>query len=279
MKSLASLCGHISCRCSASGSLERPSVEAPERVSDPRIFRRESAGWTTSVAGSLVYGTPIGGDSRIGASPSKSTARTLGMHSSWVLHTYFYADSSFTSHQLAIVERAFNQINSNISLVTDGASAVGIGSGSKLVKHLDGTKPPKIHIQNTTSWFGDTVPGMNKIKLAKRYVNAAYNSYHSVVSTGRGDKACYTAYLASTIVHEASHIVFGNEKHAYLLQYYYLHGFQTTHGYTASSCCFGATPTDWDGSAWSSASEVKSSLKFPAIGYSSGEWFLTCGAY
>ena len=178
---------------------------------------------------------------------------------------YYLADESFSQADLDIMDKAFDQINSNIGIVEEYFDEEGVQkSGDCVVNLLSGGDfwSGQLHFvrgdpEQTHSSDGDgdaaTTRGQLYILWDKHYIRGHANSYRDVVTRGRddGESPCLVAGLASAIVHETTHACWSDERMAYLLQEYYQREFIARHGYTNEDfCCINARErepvTTWD---------------------------------
>jgi len=168
----------------------------------------------------------------------------------YIDHLRYKAHKDLTGRQVEVLTAAFAQINSNMPILRDyyAMERHKIGRDGKcMVKRLTGENKLKIRIKEGMKPIARVIPvvtlNTNRITINAGYLQACFNSWHEAASSE--EKDCALCELAGTIVHEASHTCLGNEKYAYLVEYYYRWRYRSDNGYTCPMCSASTEPPSW----------------------------------
>jgi len=170
--------------------------------------------------------------------------------SKYIEHLRYKAHKDLTDHQISILTEAFSQINNNFNIVRDyySMSKHKAGRDGKCIsKRLKGENKLKIRVKKGMNPIARVVPvitlNTNRITINFDYLTACYNSWHEAKTSE--EKNCAVCELAGTIVHEASHTCLGNEKYAYLVEYFYRWRYRKDNGYSCPMCSAASEPPSW----------------------------------
>lgn len=212
-------------------------------------------------------------------------------------------DTDLENANIDFINRVFRQINDNIDIVEDYFSAAGLSSGYQgsaglfaygdcVVAMLTGGRVTyswlfQVVVQKllvTEAIHGDfnaftPLPGIVPwFEINWCRIRALSKAHDDTASDGDGAKACYTAELAGTIVHETCHVCgILNEETPALLSYYYRHKFAERFGYTDSNCCAETALSSYAAADYGDKNDVWAVVQYMGHDDSAGCQLTGCG--
>ena len=176
-------------------------------------------------------------------------------------YTYFKAHIDIDEKYVGIIKKAYEQINDHMECVTNYYDIKGHKKrrdGVSITKKLTGKKKIEYKIKTTDDYYARTI--FDNVTFANSYLSAAYNSYHEELDPDK--KESYLAEFAATIIHEAAHTAMGNEKYAYLIDYYYRHELGKKLGWSGDTYVASDVPRSWLPQDYKNEKDVKSEVTY-----------------